>query len=111
MRILLMIAVVGALAWAPCQSDGANPAPAAAASPYFTIYGKVERQGRYSVEQGMTVADTLKVAGGAKATAILNEVKLARKDATGKTVMIHIPFARAGAFPLKPGDVIIVKGY
>jgi hypothetical protein len=111
MRTFWMVAVMAALACAPCRSDGAAPAPAAAADQYCTVYGAVGRQGRYVFQQGMTVTDTLNLAGGAKPTANLKTIQLARKDNTGKTVMIFIPFVRADAFPLKPGDVIIVKGF
>lgn len=107
-KLLWKVAAVGALACMPCQSDGADPAPAPARVGILVL-GAVERMGTYFIEPGATVDDALKLAGGAKPNANLNTLNVQRKDSTGKFLIIHITLGEAKSFPLKRGDAIIVK--
>jgi protein involved in polysaccharide export with SLBB domain len=101
--LFILIATLG-VALAPCCLNAADPAPS-----YVTVYGEVERQGRYELKPQMDVGDALKMAGGAKGSADLRKVKLVRKGVTGEneTTIIDIQ-SGAGSPKLTPGDIIVV---
>jgi protein involved in polysaccharide export with SLBB domain len=109
MKALWIVAAVSGLAWVPRHSDGVEPPPAAVAAvgQRVTVYGAVVRQGRYALTEGMTLNDALKMAGRTKEIAKLNKAKVIRKMDTGKNETIYVDLEK-DAFPLKPGDVIIV---
>jgi protein involved in polysaccharide export with SLBB domain len=115
MRSLRVLAVIGGLFLVSGQSQGAEPAPPAAAvqpvaKDFVTVYGQVMRQGRYQLNAPMTVPQVLQLSGGPTDRANLRKVKVIRKM-EGKNVSIYINLKRAEAVAdllVKPGDVIIV---
>jgi protein involved in polysaccharide export with SLBB domain len=88
-------------------------------APKVQIHGEILRPGNYPLAQGMTVAQLVKLAGGFKRSALLDEADLTSYDVkNGKqvlsrrdTVKIGDAVSNAGSNAdvlLKPGDVLTI---
>ena len=88
-------------------------------APTVTIRGEVMRPGQYPMSQGMTAAQLVRMAGGFKRDALLEEADLTSYEVedghqvSEKLAVIHIGAAVSGPaqsadIPLKPGDILAV---
>ena len=88
-------------------------------APQVTINGEVLRPGLYSLSEGMTAAQLVRMAGGFKRDALLSEADLTSYQIVGGTRVVSerssIPIGAAverndrdGNVALKPGDVLTI---
>ncbi|NYF88359.1 SLBB domain-containing protein [Tunturiibacter empetritectus] len=88
-------------------------------APKVTIQGEVLRPSTYPLSDGMTAAQLVRMAGGFKRDAMLDEADLTSYGVangtrvTGNLVTVHIGTAVAGTEPkadvlLKPGDILTI---
>jgi protein involved in polysaccharide export with SLBB domain len=88
-------------------------------SPQVTIRGEVLRPGKYALSQGMTAAQLVRMAGGFKRDALLENADLASYTIQGNKQIIHQRTtidigaavkgeASATDISLKPGDVLTI---
>ncbi|MFG6447279.1 polysaccharide export protein EpsE [Roseateles sp. BYS180W] len=73
--------------------------------PLVYIYGEVQRPGPLRLERGMTLMQVLASGGGVSARGTVNGIKVHRKDASGKVVVVEPKMDEI----LKNGDVVYVK--
>ncbi|MDB5992618.1 MAG: epsE [Herbaspirillum sp.] len=74
-------------------------------APKFYIYGEVQHPGSYRLEHDMTVTQALSVGGGLTPRGTERGLRVRRRDANGKEVMIDV----SRDTPLQPDDVVYVK--
>lgn len=74
-------------------------------APKFYIYGEVQHPGAFRLERNMTVVQALSVGGGLTPRGTERGLRVKRRDADGKQVMIDVK----GDTVLKPDDVVYVK--
>ena len=88
-------------------------------APKVTIQGEVLRPTSYPLSDGMTAAQLVRMAGGFKRDAMLDEADLTSygvangSRVTGSLISVHIGAAVAGTeqgadVPLKPGDILTI---
>ena len=88
-------------------------------APMVTIRGEVMRPGQYPMSLGMTAAQLVRMAGGFKRDALLENADLTSYEVedghqvTEKLAVVHIGAAVSGSpqnadVPLKPGDILAV---
>jgi polysaccharide export outer membrane protein len=70
----------------------------------FFVLGEVNQSGQYPYVNGLTAQTAVAIAGGYTPRADRGEVEITRQVA-GKLVTAHVP----AAYPLRPGDTILVK--
>jgi polysaccharide export outer membrane protein len=69
------------------------------------IYGEVQRPGVYRLDKGMTVMQGLSVGGGLTPRGTEKNLRITRRDATGKMSTLEPTLAEQ----LQPDDVIFVR--
>jgi len=74
----------------------------------FTVEGEVTKQGVFSNDQYVTVAEAMAMAGGLSRFAKRDEIKLLRKDGKGTIRQIPLDYDALASGYVMPGDLIYV---
>lgn len=116
-QTVLLLVVVATVARLPANAADVPP-PAGASPEHFTIFGRVERQGRYELPanqvQPLTVTGAISMAGSFASNAKTHAVKVVRRIAgANKTIIINADDIlnrgmKQKDISVKHGDVIIV---
>lgn len=84
-----------------------SPPQAIGDEPVFTIFGQVFRQGKYPLKKDTTLKDAMQSAGGVTAFADTTHIRLNRKQADKKEVLV-LDLANDGSTTLLPNDTVII---